>query len=417
MAPNGVRDRVISEYCRTRLQSRPFTHIVMDMYREVVRSAQYAARKRALQHSMRSLPSVPPPPQQQHHHPLGPNVVPMRQNPPPQQQQQPRHRVKGILFKAQSRNSRSQPNLLSLSGQEERYCGGRTNTDGGSYGYVLDARNLHQRTNSQPDCCMERAGGGTTIPQVRSSGNLAVLAAVASASDARNANKPYYGDPIYAMPVKPFLSTQDVRNTNAVARQFQQKQQQQPEICSAAIGRNYGGNRGPGINGALISRLDNADGLCGPTHAPVKEDLYATSTKNGTGRPIILQRQHSSPQFPTTRCGGTQEQKLWEFANPLPESRNGNMLRAGNSEVRHQQQQQQQQPQQTQQQPQQTQQQQQKKLNPEEKIPYVPRGPPPPKPPRIITSLKKAAAAQAALDAQLRTVNVKTQRKENGKDA
>ncbi|XP_031783688.1 uncharacterized protein LOC100123144 isoform X2 [Nasonia vitripennis] len=373
---------VISEYCRTRLQSRPFTHIVMDMYREVVRSAQYAARKRALQHLMRSLPSIPPPPQQQqHHHPLGPNAVPMRQNPPPQQQ--PRHRVKGILFKAQSRNSRSQPNLLSMSGQEERYCGGRTNADGGSYGYVLDARNLHQRTNSQPDCCMERAGGGTTIPQVRSSGNLAALAAVASASDARNANNPYYGDPIYAMPVKPFLSTQDVRNANAAARQFQQKQQQQPEVCLAAIGRNYCGNPGPGINGALVSCLDNAGGLCGPTRAPVK-------------------RQHSSPQFPTTRCSGTQEQKLWEFANLLPESRNGNMPRAGNSEVRHQQQQQQQQPQQTQQQ-------QQKKLNPEERIPYVPRGPPPPKPPRIITSLKKAAAAQAALDAQLRTVNVKPQ--------
>lgn len=117
-----------------------------------------------------------------------------------------------------------------------------------------------------------------------------------------------------------------------------------------------------------------------------------------------MQRQHSSPQFPTTRCAGTQEQKLWEFANPLPESRNGNMPHAGNSDARHQQQQQLQ-PQLTQQQ-----QQQQQKLNPEERIPYVPRGPPPPKPPRIITSLKKAAAAQAALDAQLRTVNVKPQR-------
>lgn len=108
-----------------------------------------------------------------------------------------------------------------------------------------------------------------TIPQVRSSGNLAALAAVASTSDARNANNPYYGDPIYAMPVKPFLSTQDVRNANAAARQFQQKQQQ-AEVCSAAIGQNYGGNPGPSITGALVSRFYNAGGLCEQTRASAK---------------------------------------------------------------------------------------------------------------------------------------------------
>lgn len=45
-------------------------------------------------------------------------------------------------------------------------------------------------------------------------------------SDARNANNCPYGEPIYAMPVKPFLSTQDVRN--AAVRQFQR-----PELLGA----------------------------------------------------------------------------------------------------------------------------------------------------------------------------------------
>ena len=147
---------------------RPFTHIVMDMYKEVVRSPQYAARKRAMMQSMHSLPSIPAHLQhQQRHHLLGANAVPMRQNPPlpkqqhiiqhqqqQQQQQQPRHRVKGAFFRAQSRNSRSQPNLLSMTSPEKYGMVSRTDADG--YGYVVVGRSLHQRTNSQPDCCTER---------------------------------------------------------------------------------------------------------------------------------------------------------------------------------------------------------------------------------------------------------------------
>lgn len=150
---------MISEYCRTRLQSRPFTHIVMDLHREVVRSPQYAARKRAMLQPVHSLP-VMPIPQQPKHQPkyvaYGANTVPMRQNPPGQQHQsqhQSRHRGRGSLFKEQSRNSRSQPNLLSMDDQRWK-SNAKMNEMG--YGCVPDLRNLHQRTNSQPECRFER---------------------------------------------------------------------------------------------------------------------------------------------------------------------------------------------------------------------------------------------------------------------
>ncbi|XP_058789328.1 uncharacterized protein LOC131663163 isoform X2 [Phymastichus coffea] len=384
---------VISEYCRTRLQSRPFTHIVMDMYREVVRSTQYAARKRAVQQPTRSLPCAPVAQQQQqqqqhqqqqqqqqqqqlqqqqqqpqhHPHPLGANAVPARQNPPPAQSKSRAN--KGALFRAQSRNSRSQPNLLSMA------AGPRSNADGASY-YVIDARNLHQRTNSQPECCFEpgKGGGvGTTLPQVRSSGDLATM------GDARNANNPCYVDPVYVMPMKPFLSSQDIRN--------------------GAAARNYGGNATATAATVGLTVLTPATSsqpsiVATELHAHnPKEELYATSTKksnNNPGMVVGLQRQHSSPQFASIRYGPEQKQ-AWEFGSssrPLVESASAEAAR---------------QPQR-----QQLTAELQKQNDPErQQMPYVPRGPPPPKPPRIITSLKKAAAAQAALDAAELKANVK----------
>jgi hypothetical protein len=140
------------------------------MYREVVRSTQYAARKRAVLQPTKIPPAMPIQQHQQHQqqqqqHPLGANAVPARQNPPPfvQQmlQQQPRHRGKGAVFRAQSRNSRSQPNLLSMSNSDVRH-GSCRNPEDGCYGYIVEPRPLHQhvRTNSQPECCMERGMPG-----------------------------------------------------------------------------------------------------------------------------------------------------------------------------------------------------------------------------------------------------------------
>ncbi|KAJ8674656.1 hypothetical protein QAD02_010442 [Eretmocerus hayati] len=349
---------VISEYCRTRLQSRPFTHIVMDMYREVVRSPQYLARQRALEHqqSPKLVPCIPTNTapttisQQQLYYP---STVPVRQNPPQSRQRD--------LFREQSRNSRSQPNLLSLA--DPSLAGARSIAEGPSYAYVVDARNLHQRTNSQPDCCVN-LGTCASIPQARSSGNLAAMASTelgcTSTRDARHANNPYSGDTIYSMPVKPFLSSQDVRNANAIG-QFQRTQ-----ICSSAL--NYLGNA-PVISHIAASpcsepksRLDN--GICEQARStPQQEDPYSgsskqTSTRSGkpSGGGIALQRQHSSPQFSmSARASG--ELEPWE-CSPANQQPNSDVV-AG--------------------------------------IPYTPRGPPPPKPPRIITSLKKAAAAQAQM--------------------
>ena len=113
-------------------------------------------------------------------------------------------------------------------------------------------------------------GLGAAIPQVRSSSNLPAIAA--GASDARNANNPYYGDPIYAMPVKPFLSSQDVRNAAAAARQFPRappaKQQQQQQQAQQ---RRENGLCGQARAAKVKLRLDGefasfpgCGGLCGP---------------------------------------------------------------------------------------------------------------------------------------------------------
>jgi hypothetical protein len=57
----------------------------------------------------------------------------------------------------------------------------------------------HSRTYSQPVY--------TRLQHTRSSGNLPVSAT----TDSNNPDADVYSDPIYALPVKPFLSSQDVR--------------------------------------------------------------------------------------------------------------------------------------------------------------------------------------------------------------
>lgn len=267
--------QVISEYCRTRLQSKPFTHIVMDMYREVVKSPQFAARKRITYQHLNPPPPLRTPsdladhsrrqtgyPHHHHHHqpdPLQsmhnqPKGVHQRQdrqyhstnqyNPPrptqqrsparyqphqhlqqlqeaPQQPQAPKvhhyhhhHPAKGALFKLQSRNSHSHPNLTSLCGQQSQQTR-RQETDerrgqfqsqlnvqvsGRTVGPAIQhqRRHHHSRTYSQPIY--------TRLQHTRSSGNLPSTIVGES-----NPGGNVYSDPIYALPVKPFLSSQDVR--------------------------------------------------------------------------------------------------------------------------------------------------------------------------------------------------------------
>lgn len=272
--------QVISEYCRTRLQSKPFTHIVMDMYREVVKSPQYTARKRITYQHLNPVPPLRNPsdltehnhrqtnyPHQHHHHqqpsqqsdPLqsmhsqAKNLHQQQDrqyrstnqyNPPrPSQQRSPtryqphqhlqiqevpqqvhipkvhhyhhhHHPAKGALFKLQSRNSHSHPNLTSLCGQQlqpnrrQEAEDQRTQfqsqlnvqTSGRSVGPAIQhqRRHHHSRTYSQPIY--------TRLQHTRSSGNLA--STIVSES---NPGGNVYSDPIYALPVKPFLSSQDVR--------------------------------------------------------------------------------------------------------------------------------------------------------------------------------------------------------------
>ncbi|XP_023248353.1 uncharacterized protein LOC106639698 [Copidosoma floridanum] len=416
---------VISEYCRTRLQSQPFTHVVMDMYREVVRSAQYGARRRAVLQSIRSLPSVPT--QQQHHqqqkHTLGPKAVPTLQNPPKTTPQTSRHRAaKGALFKAQSRNSRSQPNLLSLTDSDYAAVTARTTTKCSATGdiyeyYVVDARNLHQRTNSQPDCCTgERID--KMMSQAKSSTNLPAITDTINDADIQDTSIPQYGDPIYALPVKPFLSSQDVCNTTKkfLRPEFSALPTNKGRICYENC-RDFG--VGTTITQPTVSRCFESIVTHKQQQQTHVEDLYATSTKSRSG-PIVLQRQHSSPQFPLSRSSCNQEQKRWEFANSIPDSRvapnqqinsnnstiitssisnNSNIKNNNNnsnnnnnnskSEVSPQLQK-----------IEQRVQTEQEKTRFEARLPYVPRGPPPPKPPRINTSLKKAQAAQTALETE-----------------
>ncbi|XP_044008088.1 uncharacterized protein LOC122852387 [Aphidius gifuensis] len=175
---------VISEYCRTRLQSKPFTHIVMDMYREVMRSSQYAARRR-IAGQLRSNYMVS---SQQDSH-----VNDNRQS----NYHYSKHQARGNLFKTQSRNSRSHPNLQSLTGQETTIPTTINNLKP-QFQSQIDIKNTNNnvKINSQKIC----------EEQSKSSHHLDL-----KNEQIQQTNSKIYSDPIYALPVKPFLSSQDVR--------------------------------------------------------------------------------------------------------------------------------------------------------------------------------------------------------------
>lgn len=163
------------------------------MYREVVRCPQYAARKRSVLQVTRGKPR--------------PGVQPHFAK---------HHHGKGALFKAQSRNSRSQPNLLNFSGCE----GGGGALENGTRPEFQSQINIplnpgapaavhHARTNSQP---AYTEGGsqvyGRTGTGSEGGGNMLITSSGQNMQSSGN----IYSDPIYSIPVKPFLSTQDVRH-------------------------------------------------------------------------------------------------------------------------------------------------------------------------------------------------------------
>ncbi|XP_076239719.1 uncharacterized protein LOC143182556 [Calliopsis andreniformis] len=343
---------VISEYCRTRLQSKPFTHIVMDMYREVVKSPQYAARRRMVYQQLN-----PPPPlrssserpeqnrrQSSYNHQstsqqLEPLQLPhsqvaghyqhhqhqdrpyhsisqfsaVRQSQQDQTQrtsgqfhlhqhhqqlqdapQQPpmkvhhfphRHPTKGALFKLQSQNSHSHPNLTSLCGQQQNRHQEANHDDRRTQfqsqlnvlkgtrtvgpAIYHQRRHHHSRTHSQPIY--------TRLQQTRSSGNLPT-----SVVDENNSGGNVYSDPIYALPVKPFLSSQDVRVNGLSVK---------PPVdhCNEDV-----------YAGTTIARRPSAAGYSHPDIAMssterARDEVYGKSV--GRANPA-LRRQHSNPQLP-----------------------------------------------------------------------------------------------------------------------
>ncbi|KYN05665.1 FERM and PDZ domain-containing protein 2 [Cyphomyrmex costatus] len=355
---------VISEYCRTRLQARPFTHIVMEMYREVVRSPQYAARKRAMQlNALCPTRNMVEQLNQQkiyghHHHPQQQqqDYVQVANGQPPsiqhqtrvgqylpnqlalQQRQQQQHdhiqrqanqfrslhqqqdyvqqplkgqqdhrsyhynhqHAKGTHFRAQSRNSQSHPNLTSLCDsqqqqQEQRqqqqqqqpqpyrdtalsayrtHFQSQLDIQSGSrsIGPATTRRmHHHSRTYSQPVY--------TRLQHTRSSGNLPTTT---SAMVDGNPDGNVYNDPIYALPVKPFLSSQDVRVNGLSAKS--------PAICHGdeVYGRSSSINRHPSNTGH--SQPD----ITSQPNERLHEDIYG---RTPSGR-VLLQRQHSNPQLP-----------------------------------------------------------------------------------------------------------------------
>ncbi|XP_063990217.1 uncharacterized protein LOC135169288 isoform X2 [Diachasmimorpha longicaudata] len=323
--------KVISEYCRTRLQSKPFTHIVMDMYREVVRSSQYAARRRfAMQSRMINMKSQRPP---QHHH----------QPPPPAPSHYSKHHVKGNLFKTQSRNSRSHPNLQSLSGQEPTLSSPKPQFQSQmnieSINQMGNSAEVHHgRTNSQP-VTTERTVG---ITQTRSNHNLAIN------SEQIQSGNNVYSDPIYALPVKPFLSSQDVRVNGLSAKSTVQRTDVYAQPVRVRCVRN-GGSSQPNI--AHLGRMTG------------DEVVY------GAGRncpPALLHRQYSNPQLPSRNSSDNNG----ALRNHLSNQGVGGRLRvftANCDQEGHLQ------------------------RNVEVSVKGV-HGPTPPKPPRIITSVDRPAA-------------------------
>ncbi|XP_043270741.1 uncharacterized protein [Venturia canescens] len=269
----------------------------MDMYREVTRSGQYMTRKRAAFPALRPMPGgIQRPHQRQNQH----QAQSHQQNPqhPKQQRQQiqqpqgtghfSKHQVKGALFKAQSRNSRSHPNLLSLSGHEPTLSSSKpqfqSQIDIQTSNTKLPAI-YHARTNSQPEYS-ERVQQGLTA-HARSTHNLIMLSNSESATQNSGSNN-VYSDPIYALPVKPFLSSQDVRVNGLMVKSNMGREDFYGQtITGRPRTIKNGGSSQPNI--AHLARASNSDKA-----QPGTTNILRNGRTND-----LLHRQYSNPQLPT----------------------------------------------------------------------------------------------------------------------
>ncbi|XP_015589515.1 uncharacterized protein LOC107265051 isoform X2 [Cephus cinctus] len=349
---------VISEYCRTRLQSKPFTHIVMDMHREVTRSAQYAARKRAAAVAVFQQPQQPAVLSQQQHHQQQQRHQPTSNQSQDNQQQQhqssaihmSKYQAKGALFKAQSRNSRSHPNLLSLSGGERSL--GESKPEFQSQLNIQTIQGPsgvhHARTSSQPEYGGHDGDGGSGVglQHTRSSNNLLMVAAGQKAENTGN----IYSDPIYALPVKPFLSSQDVRVNGMSAKQIQRTDTYAPRSRINNTGK--GGSSQPNITHLThLTQLPNIANRC-------KDDAYPKTMKNLAVK-SLHRRQYSNPQIPSRNQDGN----LRHSSQPNVASTQLHVYSASTN----------------------------RQQNPPSSVKLPSLGVVPPKPPRIITTLKRTA--------------------------
>ncbi|KAK0078021.1 hypothetical protein PV325_003153 [Microctonus aethiopoides] len=221
---------VISEYCHTRMLTKPFTLIVIDMYREVVRSSQYAVRMRDTCHLKRQ-PQIYSPYYYYYNH---------RQYDGEQQQNKNKQLIpssslhflkyhgKANFCKYQTQNSRSHPNLSCLLPMEPHISNNKKpqfqsqlniksncNED-----FIIDSQINHSRTYSQPiysQCSNE-------LIKIQSNHNLVVwdesnkTEIVATIASAENDYSSASSDPIYAFPVKPFLTSHDIRVNRLIAK-------------------------------------------------------------------------------------------------------------------------------------------------------------------------------------------------------
>ncbi|XP_051168071.1 uncharacterized protein LOC127285907 isoform X2 [Leptopilina boulardi] len=279
---------VISEYCRSRLQSRPFTHIVMDMYREVVCSPQYAARKRVILRTTNKNNS--------------PSMEMKHKQSRQYQRWSANHRfakynnskADNSLFKIQSRNSRSHPNLMGLSTRNEENPIARfqSQLDMINAAEMLDHPSIafsHLRTVSQP----------LTMPphQIQSNGDLIERKISNNITEyhryQRNRRNGLLEMP---PPMKPFLSSQDVRYGGCGLSKLVQDQDQL--YARPMNGRRNNFTCFSSSSSSTSSLRPNGIQQKEPTYETLvnapKEEIYASAETTGNTRPRVVLHQQVS---------------------------------------------------------------------------------------------------------------------------
>ena len=223
----------------------------MDMYREVVRSPQYAARKRAVLQSMDLIPKTTINYHQKQHHYQNQKMIKYQQQ---QINQYSKHnhnsRINNINAQ-QLRNSKSHPNLTSIQTNNHNnepilntdiYKNQQIYQDypiiQAKTSYQQVTRN-HLRTNSQPDYIKQIQNGDSNIY---------------NSNDQMLKNDHVQQE----LTVKPFLSTQDIRlNSLLSSKQLHDiiKQNVDDNDLIDIIGHSYYDNLA--ASQPIITKIDN----------------------------------------------------------------------------------------------------------------------------------------------------------------